>query len=49
MILNFTHVINSPIENYINKSLLYKTKKDDGLKFLNRTLKGSPIKIFKTL
>ena len=42
-------VINSPIENYINKSLLYKTKTDDGLKFrttiLNRTLKESDLKI----
>lgn len=49
LIINFTHIINSPIENYINKSLLYKTKTDDGLKFrttiLNRTLKGSSLKI----
>ena len=49
LIINFTHIINSPIENYINKSLLYKIKTDEGLKFLNRTLKGSPLKIFKTL
>ncbi|RXJ82332.1 hypothetical protein [Arcobacter sp. F2176] len=49
LILNFTHIINSPIENYINKSLLYKTKTDDGLKFkttiLNRTLKDSDLRI----
>ncbi|MGB7403289.1 MAG: hypothetical protein WA916_11975, partial [Arcobacter sp.] len=42
-------VINSPIENYINKSLLYKRKTDDGLKFrttiLNRTLKDSDLRI----
>ncbi len=49
LILNFTHIINSPIENYINKSLLYKTKMDNEYKFkttiLNRTLKGSSLKI----
>ena len=49
LIVNFTHIINSPIENYINKSLLYKTKTDDGFKFkttiLHRTLKGSDLKI----
>ncbi|WP_419767541.1 hypothetical protein [Arcobacter sp.] len=42
-------VIDSKLENYINKSLLYKTKTDDGLKFrttiLNRTLKDSDLKI----
>jgi len=49
LIVNFTHIINSPIENYINKSLLYKTKTDDGFEFrttiLHRTLKGSDLKI----
>ncbi|RXJ87738.1 hypothetical protein [Arcobacter sp. CECT 8985] len=49
LILNLTHIINSPIENYINKSLLYKTKTDEGLKFrttiLHKTLKDSDLNI----
>jgi hypothetical protein len=49
IIINFTHIINSSIENYINKSLLFKIKSDDSIKLraviLNRTLEGSSLKV----